>query len=64
MKGRKPLNKSKLTVYIDQSAMDRLDLMVLDPVRKKIKHGLKSLVVERLIERWLAEGARMEVLGL
>lgn len=64
MRGRKPLNKVRMTLYLTEGTARRLDLMLLDPLRKHPHHGLRNEVIERLLEAWLARGGSLEELGL
>lgn len=55
--GRKPLAIPRIrwTVYIRQDLAAETELLLLDPMREKVKYGSRTEYLEALIEKDLAE---------
>ncbi|HSW65379.1 MAG TPA: hypothetical protein VLH56_19030 [Dissulfurispiraceae bacterium] len=51
-----------LTVYIPISISAQVDLLLVDPMRKRTAYGKKSALVTMLLRRWVAEQSSMLVL--
>lgn len=55
--GRKPRTIPRIgkRVYIRQDIMATVDLILLDPMREKVKYGKWSDLLEALLRNWVAE---------
>ena len=45
----------QLHIWLPRSLAERMDLLLLDPVRNRVRYGARSKLMARLVERWLAE---------
>jgi hypothetical protein len=40
-------------VHIKSSLAAKVELLLLDPMRRKVKYGARSQLIETLLERWI-----------
>ena len=56
-RGRPPLAEPRVAwkLYIRSTLAAEVELLLLDPMREKIKYGERNRLVEELLEAWIAE---------
>ena len=55
--GRKPYAEPRVAwkVYLPQNLAAEIELLLLDPMREKIRYGARNELLERLLREWILE---------
>ena len=48
-------DRKQYSLWLDQRLKEEIDLLLLDPVRLKVKHGSFGHLVEKLLRDWLRD---------
>lgn len=59
-RGRKPLNEPtvKIGVYLPKRLADRLDMLLVDPIRFRTRYGSKSELITKLVKEFFDHADR------
>lgn len=52
--GRKPYSEPRVAwkIYLPQSLAAQIELLLLDPMREKVKYGARNELLEQLLRDW------------
>lgn len=55
--GRKPYSEPRVQwkIYLPTSIAAQVELLLLDPMRERVKYGARNELVEKLLRSWLEE---------
>ena len=55
--GRKPYSEARVQwkLYLPETIAAEVELLLLDPLRDRVKYGARNELVEKLLRKWLED---------